>query len=849
MQSRRYVLSCLAIMLIVALVAPGHPGAFGAATVTYEESPYADTIYRTAAFSDIQGHWARVPIYRMAAQGVLKGDGQGKFRPEGTLTREEALALVLRIAGLEADAQVAAEVLAQNPRGRRPQTTSNPATAEQFWADGYIQVAANRGIITPAEQADLLNNRNRPAQRQEVAAWLSRALELPAVYGINMQLVYSFSDWRDFNPELLSAIEPVLQRKLMGGDPGGTFRPKGTIKRGEMASVLSRVNEQGLDRLGGSSFQGRIVNRLGRSVAGGDKAGQWVDLDVQLAGYDRAIVSFRSGKGFPVLKNNRLTRAGDLQVGEQVEFILNANNEVVFALVGSGQQLAYDGYFAGLSNNNTVLELQDPYTGQKRVIPLSDQVAVVIDGRPGSLIDLVPGQELRLEVRNNTAVAIHATFGPALIGYETPARPVTKVGRVKQVLGEYLVLADGDQEGTYRITSGTRIIKGGRPVQVADLRIGDRVRVEVVDTLTGQLSRVEVSSYEGLADKVVRGRLNAVYPEGRQVSLLEPQEYFYGSWYPLGTLGSIVLDGGADIYLGNQLVSMEELRNGYLGHEVYIALSSTSGSLLGSKVLVRDGEPRPYNGIIDRVAWALNRFSLVKNSENFLVDAGTIAIRDGKLVDPQDFHEGEHVFLETIYTSSGEYSALMQHFQGVPPRIKVYAGRLSDIDRREVELSRARQLVGNQWETVSSRRMPTLTFDNRTKIWDAYYAGGWITPDQLAESRWSDEYLRMEAFVIADEEDRVLAMTIRYSNPENLKTSVARVAAVNRDSHVLVLDRVQDWSEGYQRWTPNPQVLRLNMEDALVDTGSFYGGLGDLQPGDVVYIVHDLYDGCVLFKQ
>ncbi|HHW07922.1 MAG TPA: hypothetical protein GXX34_10445, partial [Clostridia bacterium] len=47
---------------------------------------------------------------------------------------------------------------------------------------------------------------------------------------------------------------------------------------------------------------------------------------------------------------------------------------------------------------------------------------------------------------------------------------------------------------------------------------------------------------------------------------------------------------------------------------------------------------------------------------------------------------------------------------------------------------------------------------------------------------------------------------------------------------------------------PNPQVLRLNLEDALVDTGSFYGGLGDLQPGDVVYVVHDLYDGCVLFK-
>lgn len=849
MQFRPYLLTSLTVLLIVALLAPGYPGAFGAVTVTYEESPHADAIYRAVNFSDIKGHWARTPIYRMAAQGVLRGDGQGRFRPEAALTREEALALVIRIAGLEADAQMAAEALAQNRPVGGEQGTSASTSAGQFWAEGYIQVAANRGIITSLEQADLLNNRNRNAQRQEVAAWLSKALELPAVYGTDMQLVYSFSDSRDFNPELLSAIESVLQRNLMGGNPDGTFRPRANIKRGEMASILSRVDEQGLDRRGWSSFQGRIVNRLGRSVTGGTTAGQWIDLDVQLAGYDRAMVSFRSGGGFPVVKNGQLTRANSLQVGEQVEFIVNANNEVIFAQASSSREMNYDGYFVGLSGDRTVLELQDPYSGYKRSVPLSSQVTVIIDGRPGSLQDLLPGQEISLNVRNSTVVGITATFGPPLVGYEAPPRPVTKIGRVKEVMGEYLVIADGGQEETYRVTSGTRLIKSGQPVKISDLRIGDRVRLEVADTRTGQVNKVEVSAYEGLADKVVRGRLNAVYPEGRQVSLLNPQEYFYGSWYPMGTLGSIVLDGGADIYLGSRLVSLEELKNGYLGHEVYIALSSTPGNLLGSKMLVRDGEPRPYNGIIDQVAWALNRFSLVKHSENFLVDEGTIAIRDGKLVDPQDFREDEHVFLETVYTGSGEYSALMQNFQGVPPRLRVYAGRITDIDRRTLELSRTRQLVGNQWESVSSRRTPTLTFDNRTKIWDAHYAEGWITADELAESRWSDEYLRMETFVVVDEDDKILAMTLRYSNPENLKTSIARVSGVNRDRQMLYLDRVQDWSEGYQRWTPNPQPLSLNMEDALVDTGTFYGGLGDLQPGDVVYVVHDLYDGCVLFKQ
>jgi hypothetical protein len=847
-------------MMMIALLAPGYPGAFGAVTVTYTESPYSHEIFRAAGFSDLNGHWASIPIYRMAAQGVIRGDGKGNFRPEASLTKEEALALILRISGGEQEAMVAAEVQAQN----RPSQAGGPSAGdaqESFWADGYLQVAANRGIITQLELVEMQATPNRPAQRQEVAAWLSKALELPAVYSTNMRKVHSFTDRNEFNPAYLSAIEPLLQRNIMGGDPGGSFRPTATIKRGEMASVLDRVARQGLDRLGNGSFEGQIVEKTGR-WEGAANATQWVDLQVQLPGLDRARVSFKSQGGFPVLKNQQLVRASTLAVGEQVEFIYDVDSrQIIMAQVLPSQQDSFDGYFGGLSGDQQSLQLQDPYSGQRRTIPLSPQVAVVIDGRPARLDDLLPGQEVSLQVSNNAVVGINATFGPYLAGYDPPARPQVKLGRVKEVLGEYLVITDNGQEESYRLAAGTRIIRGRQPVNAGDLRIGDRVRLEVADPRTGQVSLVEISSYEGLADKVVRGRLNAVYPEGRQVSLVDPQEYFYGSWYPLGTLGAVVLDSGADIYLNNQLVSLDELRRGYLGHEVYIAFSSTPGSLLGSKMMVRSGESRPYNGIVDETAWALNRFSLVKQGENFLVDESTIAIRDGKLVDPQDFKAGEHVFLETVYTGSGEYSALMQHFQGVPSRLSIYAGRLDDIDRRSLALYRASELVGNQWKSISSRSLPELIFDNKTRIWDAY-EGDWITPDDLAESRWSDWYRREDAIIVADETNKILAMSIRSYDPDVLKTSIARVVSADPNRNILILDRVQDWSEGYQRWVPNPDSgpgsrrhynLQLDTEDALIYLGTSYGTIGELNPGDVVYVVHygesNDYCACLIFKQ
>ncbi|MDO4270300.1 MAG: S-layer homology domain-containing protein [Eubacteriales bacterium] len=55
------------------------------------------------AFSDVAGgYWAHGVIARMAAAGLLKGDGDGAFRPESPITRREATLILRRLAGLAA---------------------------------------------------------------------------------------------------------------------------------------------------------------------------------------------------------------------------------------------------------------------------------------------------------------------------------------------------------------------------------------------------------------------------------------------------------------------------------------------------------------------------------------------------------------------------------------------------------------------------------------------------------------------------------------------------------------------------------------------------------------------------
>jgi uncharacterized repeat protein (TIGR02543 family) len=48
-------------------------------------------------FTDIEGHWAQADIERAAALGWVQGDGDGKFRPNDSITRAEAITMINRV--------------------------------------------------------------------------------------------------------------------------------------------------------------------------------------------------------------------------------------------------------------------------------------------------------------------------------------------------------------------------------------------------------------------------------------------------------------------------------------------------------------------------------------------------------------------------------------------------------------------------------------------------------------------------------------------------------------------------------------------------------------------------------
>ncbi|MCY9590982.1 S-layer homology domain-containing protein [Paenibacillus chitinolyticus] len=51
--------------------------------------------------NDIKGHWAQEPIEKFVQAGIIGGFGDGTFKPDRFITREEMVVILSRIVNLQ----------------------------------------------------------------------------------------------------------------------------------------------------------------------------------------------------------------------------------------------------------------------------------------------------------------------------------------------------------------------------------------------------------------------------------------------------------------------------------------------------------------------------------------------------------------------------------------------------------------------------------------------------------------------------------------------------------------------------------------------------------------------------
>ena len=240
-----------------AIPAAGSAGTAGLAPGRYTTERVANSyvgsrdyldVLNNIDFSDVGASWARDAIYEGGALGVIKGFGSSAYGGNSVMTKEQAIAVAIRAAGLENAAQADGEAIEAANRS----AGFGPSDSETVWMNGCLKIAADRGLIDqndfkaamgdPAGLALSGFRRGAAAERQDFAYWLTRILDVKPVRG--QQALFTFySDWKSVDSLYAPYIEAAISEKIMGGVSPGRLSPRDGVTREQAAQMVKNASK------------------------------------------------------------------------------------------------------------------------------------------------------------------------------------------------------------------------------------------------------------------------------------------------------------------------------------------------------------------------------------------------------------------------------------------------------------------------------------------------------------------------------------------------------------------------------------------------------------------------------
>ncbi|MFF2885795.1 choice-of-anchor I family protein [Paenibacillus sp. NPDC057967] len=181
--------------------------------------PTPEPTPETPVFNDVNGHWAKNVIGKLAKAGILLGKPDGSFQPDQKMTRAEYAAVLNRLLGLKPDQAEAAF----------------DDVPEQAWYSADVRSLSAAGIISGFPDGTF-----RPGSeitREEAFVLLYRALKdkLDSQAGSSAP----YTDEADVSAWAVEAVKALTQAGVLEGNANGELNPKATITRAEIAKIVS----------------------------------------------------------------------------------------------------------------------------------------------------------------------------------------------------------------------------------------------------------------------------------------------------------------------------------------------------------------------------------------------------------------------------------------------------------------------------------------------------------------------------------------------------------------------------------------------------------------------------------
>ena len=435
--------------------------------------------------------------------------------------------------------------------------------------EAYLLAAQQAGLIGPGEAAEL--NWQEGARRQEVAAWLVRALGVPPA--ATAYHVRSFQDWPQVAGQYLGEVEALLARGNLRGVSPGLLAPNRVMKRGELATLLDSVADEYLPTLGVTAGQGRVIDSEGYSSYGQGWGGRLYHIVTA----EGTLLQFLSDSAQPLVVNRGTGWRWGIIAGWRSNSLLPGGDRVLLVEVLTSPSLLVQGRIEAIGPARTWLDFTT-LQGQRSRFYIGPGTELSVNGSPARVEDLFPGQEANLEVQEGSILALAAYLPEGQGGYLAPGARV-RAGQVQGLEGDTLFILREGREEAYQLDPGTVILRAGTRQQAGDLRPGDMVTLYFNDLEGNIPARVLVDGGRQRVREIYRGTITLVSPYSREMVLARAERFNMAGWEPVAPSLRLELAPGVEIYTGGQRLSPGSWRPVLLGKRfMWLCRPVTAGS-------------------------------------------------------------------------------------------------------------------------------------------------------------------------------------------------------------------------------------------------------------------------------
>lgn len=186
-----------------------------------QEQP--EVVTPAITFNDIDHvSWAKSSIINLASKNIINGMGDGSFNPDGNVTREQVVKMLVEMFAMVS-----------------VQTTDEFVDVKQGeWYTPYVATASKLGIVNGISDTEF--GIGLPVTRQDLATMVSRACKIFRIT-LDKKVTVSFTDLPDVATYAVAPVLELASAGIINGMGDGSFVPANNTTRAQVAVMLDRL--------------------------------------------------------------------------------------------------------------------------------------------------------------------------------------------------------------------------------------------------------------------------------------------------------------------------------------------------------------------------------------------------------------------------------------------------------------------------------------------------------------------------------------------------------------------------------------------------------------------------------